>query len=51
MEWIYEECKESNCRFILGPKSKKALLCIGINPSTATPSSLDNTMKYVERIT
>ena len=30
-------------------KGKKPLICIGINPSTARPDALDNTLKSVER--
>ena len=37
-------------RYILGTKGKKPLICIGINPSTAEPDNLDNTLKSVERI-
>ena len=37
-------------RYILGTRGKKPLICIGINPSTAAPDHLDNTLKSVERI-
>ncbi|MFR6424354.1 MAG: DUF1643 domain-containing protein, partial [Oscillospiraceae bacterium] len=30
--------------------AKNPLICIGINPSTAQPGDLDNTLKSVERI-
>ena len=34
----------------MGTKGKNPLICIGINPSTARPDALDNTLKSVERI-
>jgi hypothetical protein len=34
----------------LGTRGKNPLICIGINPSTAEPDNLDNTLKSVERI-
>ena len=37
-------------RYILGTKGKNPLICIGINPSTAAPDDLDNTLKSVSRI-
>ena len=37
-------------RYILGVKGKNPLICIGINPSTAAPDDLDNTLKSVSRI-
>ena len=33
-----------------GPGAGSPLICIGINPSTAAPGDLDNTLKSVERI-
>ncbi len=33
-----------------GPEGKSPLICMGINPSTAIPDRLDNTLKSVERI-
>ncbi len=40
----------SEYRYILGTRGKNPLICIGINPSTAKPDDLDNTLKSVERI-
>ena len=40
----------SEYRYILGTRGKNPLICIGINPSTAKPGDLDNTLKSVERI-
>ena len=34
----------------MGTRGKKPLICIGINPSTAQPGALDNTLNSVERI-
>lgn len=47
--WIYSNTKNNKARFILGEKGKKTLICFGINPSTATPSKLDNTLSVVRR--
>jgi hypothetical protein len=49
-EWIYE-CDEINhVRYVLGTVGNRPLLCFGINPSTATPDDLDNTLKSVQRL-
>ncbi len=48
--WLYAPCFYSEYRYILGTRGKKPLICIGINPSTARPGELDNTLKSVERI-
>lgn len=48
--WLYVPCHYSEYRYILGTKGKNPLICIGINPSTAAPDDLDNTLKSVERI-
>ena len=34
----------------MGTRGKKPLICVGINPSTAAPDDLDNTLKSVERV-
>lgn len=49
-KWIYVKTPDNSARFVLGIKSKVPLLCFGINPSTAAPENLDNTVKSVERI-
>ena len=49
-KWLYVPNTYSEYRYILGTKGKKPLVCIGINPSTAEPDNLDNTLKSVERI-
>lgn len=49
-KWLYVPDFYSEYRYILGTKGKKPLITIGINPSTAKPDDLDNTLKSVERI-
>lgn len=49
-KWIYAPNFYSEYRYILGTRGKNPLICIGINPSTAQPGNLDNTLKSVERI-
>ena len=49
-KWIYAPNYYSEYRYILGTRGKNPLICIGINPSTAEPDHLDNTLKSVERI-
>ncbi len=48
--WLYVPDHYSEYRYILGTKGERPLICIGINPSTAAPDDLDNTLKSVERI-
>lgn len=48
--WLYVPDFYSEYRYILGTRGVKPLICIGINPSTAAPDDLDNTLKSVERI-
>ena len=48
--WIYVPDRYSEYRYILGTRGERPLICIGINPSTAAPDDLDNTLKSVERI-
>ena len=49
-KWLYAPNFYSEYRYILGTRGKNPLICIGINPSTAEPDNLDNTLKSVERI-
>lgn len=49
-KWLYAPNFYSEYRYILGTRGKNPLICIGINPSTAKPDELDNTLKSVERI-
>lgn len=47
MIWIYEKNEKISARYILGQVGKKPLICIGVNPSTATPQNLDRTINRV----
>lgn len=49
-KWIYAPSFYSEYRYILGTRGRHPLICIGINPSTAEPDNLDNTLKSVQRI-
>ena len=48
--WLYVPPRYDEYRYILGTRGEKPLICVGINPSTAEPNDLDNTLKSVERI-
>ena len=48
--WLYLNDETDTVRYILGEKSENMVACIGINPSTARPNELDNTLKSVKRI-
>lgn len=49
-KWLYVPDYYADYRYILGTRGKNPLICIGINPSTAAPDDLDNTLKSVSRI-
>ena len=49
-KWLYAPNFYSEYRYILGTRGKNPLICVGINPSTAKPDALDNTLKSVQRI-
>lgn len=49
-KWLYVPNFYSEYRYILGTRGNKPLICVGINPSTAAPDDLDNTLKSVERV-
>ena len=49
-KWLYAPNFYSEYRYILGTRGKYPLICVGINPSTAKPDALDNTLKSVQRI-
>ena len=49
-KWLYAPPFYSEYRYILGTRGCNPLICIGINPSTAAPDDLDNTLKSVHRI-
>ncbi len=49
-KWIYVPDFYTEYRYLLGTRGDNPLICIGINPSTAAPDALDNTLKSVSRI-
>ena len=50
MQWLYSNNANNTCRYVLGTSGSRPLICIGVNPSTAEPDNLDNTLKSVARI-
>ena len=48
--WLYVPNTYRDYRYLLGTRGSRPLLCLGVNPSTAVPGDLDNTLKSVERI-
>ncbi|MDR1697325.1 MAG: DUF1643 domain-containing protein [Erysipelotrichaceae bacterium] len=50
-DWVYAVTKDNKYRYILGHffnnRYQNLLVCFGINPSTATPAKLDNTVSRV----
>lgn len=48
--WLYVPDHYCEYRYILGTAGCRPLICIGINPSTAVPDHLDNTLKSAQRI-
>ena len=48
--WLYVPDHYCEYRYILGTRGRHPLICIGINPSTASPDHLDNTLKSAQRI-
>lgn len=53
MKWLYRNNTDNTARFALGEYynvSDKTLICVGINPSTATPDCLDPTLLKVKAI-
>ena len=49
-KWLYVPDFYTEYRYILGARGEKPLICVGVNPSTAEPDNLDNTLKSVQRI-
>ena len=43
-EWLYVPDFYTEYRYILGTRGLNPLICIGVNPSTAEPGNLDNTL-------
>ena len=53
MNWIYDTNEDNSARFTLGEYdtlTSKTLICFGVNPSTASPEKLDNTLKKIKII-
>ncbi len=50
ISWIYKNNETNTARYALGERAEKMIACIGINPSTAKPNYLDNTLRSVKRI-
>lgn len=48
--WLYVPDFYTEYRYILGTRGENPLICIGVNPSTAEPGNLDNTLKSVARL-
>ena len=48
--WLYVPNTYADYRYLLGTRGRRPLICVGVNPSTAAPDHLDNTLKSVERI-
>ncbi|MBP5289726.1 MAG: DUF1643 domain-containing protein [Clostridia bacterium] len=48
--WLYEINADNSARYVLGEKGKRMLVCLGINPSSATPEKLDKTSISVRSI-
>jgi hypothetical protein len=49
MNWIYNTNPDNTVRFTLGTEGARPLICIGVNPSTATPDELDPTLRSVQK--
>lgn len=47
--WLYKNTPNNDARFVLGTEGKHPLVCVGVNPSTATPWRLDPTVERVKR--
>jgi len=48
--WLYVPSTYMEYRYILATRGQRPLICVGVNPSTAAPGDLDNTLKSVERV-
>lgn len=49
-KWLYIPDHYCEYRYILGTRGTNPLICVGINPSTAVPGRLDNTLSSAQRI-
>lgn len=48
--WVFAHNRNDTARYTLGDLGVNNLICVGINPSTAIPNKLDNTLKKVRAI-
>lgn len=48
--WIYKNDCNNNVRYVLGEIGDNPVICIGVNPSTASPHDLDMTLKRVKKV-
>ena len=46
---IYQKTEDDSARFLLGTVGVNPLVCVGVNPSTATAQKLDRTVTRVAR--
>lgn len=49
-QWLYVHNDDNSARFVLGTVGDNPLVCFGVNPSTAEPNALDNTLRTVNKI-
>lgn len=49
-KWLYVPTVYEEYRYVLGTLGENSVICVGLNPSTARPDALDNTLKSVERV-
>lgn len=50
MAWLYENTPDNSARFVLGKDGTNPLVCFGLNPSTAEPGRLDQTVTRVQEV-
>lgn len=48
MSWIYDTNEKNTARFTLGVHGAHTLVCFGVNPSKASPASLDATVSRLK---
>ena len=49
-KWIYANNEDNTSRYLLGIEGERPIFCFGINPSTAEPNAMDNTIRKVTKI-
>ncbi|GGO59885.1 hypothetical protein GCM10010910_03930 [Microbacterium nanhaiense] len=47
--WLYRINQDNTARYVLGTVGTNPLICVGVNPSTATPQRLDPTVTRVAK--